>query len=301
MAAQRVLISGASGLVGTALTAALTGRGDLPLALVRAPRTAKENERAWDPSAGSLAKDTWPGINAVINLAGASIAEGRWTAARKKELVSSRVNSTRLLVQSIAASADRPAVFLSASAVGIYGSRGDEILSDAAPRGDQSFLTDLAAAWEAETAPLDQLGVRRVLLRFGVILSPQGGALKKMLLPFKLGLGGKLGSGTQYLSWIGLADVVQAILFLFDKPELSGSYNIVAPTPVTNAEFTQKLAHSLNRPAFFSVPALALRLALGEFAEAALLASQRATPSRLLEAGFQFQAPTLEAYFRPQP
>jgi uncharacterized protein (TIGR01777 family) len=236
-------------------------------------------------------------VDAVVHLAGENIAGGRWTAARKEEIRRSRVEGTRRLSESLARLTRRPKVLVSASAVGFYGNRGDEILKeDIAPGSD--FLAQVCRDWEAATDPASRAGIRVVHLRSGMILSPVGGALKKMLLPFKLGAGGRIGSGTQYVSWIAIDDTIGVIHHAIVTESLQGPVNGVAPTPVSNAEFTRTLARVLSRPAIAPMPAFAARLAFGEMADALLLASQRVMPTRLQATGYQFRYPELERALR---
>jgi uncharacterized protein (TIGR01777 family) len=284
---MRVVISGASGLVGTALLRALRAEGVQASSLARPSKPLSEGDVRWDPRTGEVDLAALEGADAVVHLAGASIASGRWTEARKQLLRTSRVDATRNLVSALARMERKPSVLISASAVGYYGNRGDEVLTEASPPGDD-FLARLAVDWEAEAARAEQHGIRVVLLRFGVILAREGGALERMLLPFRLGLGGRLGSGRQWMSWIALADAVRLIQHALSNAELRGPVNAVAPNPVTNAEFTKTLGRVLRRPVIFPVPAFALRLLLGELADALLLSSQRVLPQRLLERNYRF-------------
>jgi hypothetical protein len=241
---------------------------------------------AWNPKTRELG-GAGVGADAVVNLAGASIAGGRWTKERKELLRTSRIDTTRALVNALAKMNARPRVLVSASAIGIYGDRGEEALTEESKPGTD-FLAGLTRDWEAEALKAEALGIRVVLARFGIILARHGGALAKMLLPFKLGVGGKLGSGQQWMSWITLEDVVGIIRFAIENGAARGAANVVAPRPVQNAEFTKVLAKALHRPALFPAPTFALRLALGEMADALLLSSQRVTPSRLRELGYEF-------------
>ncbi len=274
---MRVAITGASGLVGSALARALRERGDEVIAM---PRGGTE----------------FAGAAAIVHLAGAPIAV-RWTAARKKEIRDSRVLGTRRIVEAIARSAVKPKVLVCASAIGFYGDRGDEILKDDSSAGSD-FLADVVRDWEA--AARATVGVRAVQLRFGIVLSASGGALGKMLLPFKLGAGGQLGSGTQWMSWIGIHDLVRVVLLAIDTESMSGAYNATAPQPVTNAEFTATLGRVLHRPAIMPVPGFSLKLMFGEMAVSAMLASQRVLPARLEAAGFRFDQPELEGALRSE-
>jgi uncharacterized protein (TIGR01777 family) len=288
---MKILVTGSTGLVGNALVGALTKDGHTVCRLMRpeslvAGGTKDGFNVAWNPATGELGGAA-VGADAVVNLSGASIAGGRWTAERKALLRSSRVDSTRALVTALAKMNARPSVLVSASAIGIYGNRGDEVLTEESSAG-AGFLAELAREWEAEALKADALGIRVVLARFGIILAREGGALAKMVTPFKLGVGGKLGSGQQWMSWVTLEDVVGTIRMAIGKPTLRGAVNVVAPAAVQNAEFTRVLAKALHRPALFPAPAFALRLAMGEMADALLLASQRVEPSRLARSGYAF-------------
>ena len=319
----KILISGASGLIGAALIPVLEKRGDQVYQLVRRD-PLNEREIRWDPMQ-ALSSRTVSGFDAVIHLSGENVA-GRWTNAKKQRIRDSRVLSTRNLADALAR-ADAPAkTFLCASAIGYYGNRGDEVLTEESPVGE-GFLASTCREWEESTEPATRAGIRVVNLRIGIVLSRHGGALKQMLLPFRLGLGGKIGSGRQWLSWIHIDDLVAAVLHVlnsvappfprsvreggnsdFTEPSttavecrapspglLHGAVNLVAPNPVTNAEFTKTLARVLRRPTFFSVPAWAARLAFGELADEGLLASTRVIPQRLVNSGFQFRFPELQA------
>jgi len=288
---MKILVTGSSGLVGTALVKALGRDGHMVCRLMR-PESASNNEVkdgfnvAWNPATGELGGAA-VGPDAVVNLAGASIAGGRWTTERKAVLRESRIETTGALVEALAKMNVRPSVLVSASAIGIYGDRGDELLTEESIAGTD-FLAGLAREWEAEALKAEALGIRVVLARFGIILSREGGALAKMLLPFKLGAGGRLGSGQQWMSWVTLEDVVGILRMAIEKTVVRGAVNVVAPQPVKNAEFTKVLAKALHRPAIFPAPVFALRLALGEMANALLLSSQRVAPQKLEQAGFRF-------------
>jgi uncharacterized protein (TIGR01777 family) len=293
---MRLLVTGSSGLVGGALVPSLKAGGHEVLRLVR--RSPKgEDEARWDPEAGAIDAASLEGVDAAVHLAGENIADGRWTAARKARLRGSRVGPTRLLAESLAGLKRKPKVLISASAVGYYGNRGDAWLTETDPPGDD-FLGRLSVEWEGATRPARDAGIRVVSPRIGIVLSPAGGALGKMLLPFKAGLGGVVGPGTQYMSWIALDDLLGVIHHLLDRSELAGPVNAVAPTPVTNQEFTKTLGRVLRRPTVAPVPTFALRLAFGEMADAALLASTRARPERLLASGYRFRFPELEGALR---
>jgi uncharacterized protein (TIGR01777 family) len=281
----RAAITGSSGLVGSALRRALAAGGDEVVRLVR-HESAGPGERSWDPARPD--PSVLAGCDTVIHLAGEPIAGGRWSAARKARIRDSRVAGSAALAQAIARSPTRPATLIAASAIGFYGDRGDEILTETSPAGTD-FLAEVCTAWEGANFGAAAAGVRVVCLRFGIILAKEGGALKKMLPPFRLGLGGRLGSGRQYMSWVTIDDVVGMILEAARNPALAGPVNAVAPAPVTNSEFTRALGRALSRPAIFPVPAAVLRLLVGEMADALLLSSARVTPARLAAAGYRFK------------
>src|SRR3989440_1786252 len=293
---MKILVTGSSGLVGTALVSALARGGHTLCRLVRPQSAGGEAAKegfvvSWNPASGELG-GAGVGADAVVNLAGASIADGRWTAGRKALLRSSRVDTTGALVNALARMNARPRVLVSASAIGIYGDRGDEVLTEESKPGTD-FLAGLAREWETEALKAEELGIRVVLARFGIILARHGGALAKMLLPFKLGAGGRLGSGKHWMSWIMLEDVVGIVKSMLENSTVRGPVNVVAPGAVQNAEFTKVLAKALHRPAIFPAPAFALRLALGEMADALLLSSQRVTPQALGRLGYRFLHPEL--------
>ena len=289
-----ILLSGGSGMVGSSVQKALLARGARVLQLVRRePDSAGQLQ--WKPDAGMPFRDTEPleGLSAAVHLSGANVAAHRWTPAYKREIWQSRVQSTRALAEALAGLRRRPAVLIVASATGIYGDRGDEILEEGSGAG-KGFLADVCSEWELAARPALEAGIRVVHTRFGVILGQGEGALAKMLPLFRLGLGGRLGSGRQWMSWVSLEDVIAAILFALDTAAIAGPVNVTAAEPVTNAEFTRALAKAVHRPAILPAPAFALRLALGEMADEALLASARAVPAKLTEAGFRFACPTIE-------
>lgn len=293
---MKILISGASGLIGSALKTALRERGDRVLSLTR--RTARNtDEITWDPSFNTLDPSRLTNIDGIIHLAGENIASRRWTAAQKARIRDSRVQGTTLLAQALASISPPPKVFISASAIGYYGNRDDEILTEDRQPGE-GFLPDVSVAWENAAKPATKAGIRTVHPRIGIVLSPTGGALGKMLLPFKLGLGGIIGSGKQYMSWITLDDLISLFLFAIDNESISGAINAVSPTPVTNREFTKTLGRVLSRPTIFPLPAFAAKFALGEMADALLLASTRVIPSRLENTSFSFAHPHLEPALR---
>jgi uncharacterized protein (TIGR01777 family) len=288
---MKILVTGSSGLVGTALASALARGGHTVCRLVRPQSVGGEGAKegfvvAWNPATGELG-EAGVGTDAVVNLAGASIADGRWTTQRKELLRSSRIETTRALVSALAKMNARPSVLVSASAIGYYGDRGDETLTEESKPGPD-FLAGLAQEWEAEALKARALGIRVVLARFGIILAREGGALPKMMLPFKFGAGGKLGSGRQWMSWVTLEDVVGILRLAIENASVRGSVNIVSPQPQQNAEFTKVLARAMRRPTLFPAPAFALRLALGEMADALLLSSQRVLPRAIEKLGYRF-------------
>ncbi|MEA2204249.1 MAG: uncharacterized protein QOE77_1025 [Blastocatellia bacterium] len=294
---MKLLMAGATGLVGTALKPALDKKGIGVTDLVRTEPNIALPEIEWHPNKGEIDPSQIEGFDAVINLAGESIAEGGWTDEKKKRIRDSRVDGTRLLSETFAKLSAPPKVFLCASATGIYGNRGDEILDEDSAPG-KGFLAEVCREWEEATEPAINAGVRVVKLRFGPIFSSKGGMLEKLLTPFKLGVGGKIGSGKQYLSWVTIDDVVGAVVFALENERVHGPINIATPNPSTNVEFTKAMGKVLSRPTIFAVPEFAARLAFGEMADEMLLTSQRVLPKRLSEAGFKFQYPVLEAALR---
>src|SRR5579864_4679995 len=293
---MKILITGSTGLVGTALTQDLQRAGHTVCRLVRpgtSPSTSQGFDVNWNPATGELGGAA-VGADAVVNLAGASIAEARWTPQRKALLRSSRIDNTRALVAALAKMSARPRVLVSASATGIYGNRGDETLTEASHPGTD-FLSEIAKDWESEALKAEALGIRVVRARFGVILSKQGGALPQMMRPFQFFAGGKIGPGTQWLSWITLDDTVAILRSALENAYITGALNVVSPQPVTNAQFTKILAATLQRPAIFPAPAFILRLALGEMADALLLSSQRVQPEKLAKIGYKFRYETLQS------
>ncbi len=293
---MRVLVSGAAGLVGSALVTVLEGDGCRVVRLVRPGRPAPAGSIPWNPASPAADPGPWEGADAVVHLAGESVV-GRWTEAKRARIRESRIPATRKLCETLAGLSAPPAVLVSASATGFYGDRGSRILREDAGRGE-GFLSEIAAGWEAATAPATDHGIRVVNLRIGLVLAAAGGALGQMTPLFRIGMGGRLGSGTQFWSWIGLDDLVSAIRFAIATPALSGPVNAVSPAPVTNADFTRTLARVLNRPAFAHAPRWALRLALGQSADEMLLASTRVEPAKLDAAGFRFRWPELESALR---
>lgn len=295
---MRILIAGSSGFIGSALRAALGASGHELRRLVRRPASASD-EVSWEPTDGSLDPQALEGVDAVINLAGAGIGDARWTESRKKLLYDSRIGTTTLLSETMAAQSAPPAVFLTASAIGIYGDRQDEILVETSEPGpDTDFLASLTRDWEAAAAPAADAGVRVVALRTGLVLDPQDQLLARLLPIFKLGLGGRLGSGAQWWSWITLEDEIRAIVHLLEQ-EVAGPVNLTAPNPVTNAEFTEILGEELRRPTRFMVPRIALKTVLGpERGEALGFTSARVLPERLVASGFEFVHPELRGALR---
>lgn len=291
---MKVLISGGSGLVGSALANSLRSDGHVVSLFIRPGGKAAPGDVLWNPSRATVDVPALEGLDAIVHLSGASIADGRWTDKRKAILRSSRVDSTRVLVDSLERLKQPPRVFVCASAIGYYGDRGDELLTEASGYGND-FLAILCRTWESEAARAAANGVRTVITRFGVILATQGGALPRMLTPFKLGAGGRLGNGKQWISWIALEDVVKVLRTAIDNEKMSGPVNVVSPNPVLNAEFTRILAGVLHRPAIFPAPAFVLRLALGQMADALLLSSQRVQPEKLAKVGYQFRYETLQS------
>jgi len=290
----KLLVSGSSGLIGTALVPALTASGYHITHLVRSGLSS-EGRVVWDP-AKPVAPESVSGFDAVVHLAGESIV-GRWTEEKKRRIVESRVLGTRHLAESLAKTSPAPRVLVCASAIGYYGDRGNEILGEESTPGS-GFLPEVCKEWESATQPAADAGIRTAQTRFGVVLSRDGGALAKMLTPFRLGIGGKVGSGRQWMSWIDLQDVVGAILHILNTDSLRGPVNVVGPNPVTNAEVTRTLASVLSRLAVFPMPAFAARLVFGQMADELLLASQRVEPAKLVACGFVFLHPDLNGALR---
>jgi uncharacterized protein (TIGR01777 family) len=289
---MKVLVTGATGLVGSELVPFLTGQGHEVFRLTRsAPREARDI--VWDPSRHEIPRGRIDGTDVVVHLAGENIAGQRWNEKFKQELRSSRVDATKLLCETLLKLEKKPKTLLCASAVGFYGDRGTDWLNETSVAGT-GFLPDLCRDWEAACKPAQDAGIRVIQMRFGIILSPKGGPLAKMRTPFSMGMGGVVGSGNQYWSWISIDDVVGAIKFFIDQEKLSGPVNVTAPCPVTNYDFTKTLGAVLHRPTMVPMPALAARFAFGEMADALLLASARVMPNRLSESGYRFQYPTLE-------
>jgi uncharacterized protein len=294
---MRILVSGASGLVGRAAVKELHARGHRVCRLARPGGFRDAGDVAWDPCAGTLDASSAEGADAVLHLAGASIGAGRWNPARKKLIRDSRVDASIKLVASMAKLKRPPLMMVSASAVGYYGNRGDEILTEASASGSD-FLARVCKDWEAAVRGAESFGARVVMLRFGMILAREGGGLPQMAMPVRFGAGGRLGSGRQWMSWVSLEDAAAMILFALGEQKVRGPANGVAPNPVTNMEFTRSLGAVLHRPALFPVPSFALRLALGEMADALLLASQRVVPKQLTDVGYEFRQPELSVALR---
>jgi len=289
---MKLLVSGSHGLVGSALIASLEKDRHEVVHLVRqAPKNNTEIE--WHPNQGKIDASRLEGFDAVVHLAGESIASGRWSDEKKRRIRESRVQGTTLLSESIARLSKPPAVFVSASAIGYYGDRDDELLTEQSAPGND-FLAEVCLAWERATGAVEAKGIRTIHTRFGIILDKKGGALEKMLTPFRMGVGGKVGSGKQWMSWIALEDVVSGLRFVIDQSGMKGAVNFTAPHPVTNAEFTKTLGAVLSRPTLFSVPAFGARLAFGEMADALLLSSAKVEPAKLRENGYQFKYAELE-------
>jgi uncharacterized protein len=295
-----IAISGSTGLIGSALVESLRRDGHRIRRITRSETGTRSEHVAWNPDTETLDPAALEGVDAVIHLAGENVGE-RWTEEKKRKIRDSRVKGTRLLAAAIASLERRPQVMVNAGGIGIYGDRGDEVLDESTALGPATdFLAQVGREWEGAAEPAERHGIRVVKLRMGVVLSPTGGALERLLLPFRMGVGGKLGSGKQWMSWVAMTDVVEAIRFALANPGLQGPINLVAPEPVTNAEFTRALGRVLGRPTLFTVPAPALQLVFGEMAGGTLLASQRAVPRRLLEAGFEFRYPTLDEALRAE-
>jgi uncharacterized protein (TIGR01777 family) len=291
---MNILVSGATGLIGSAFTKAASGAGYTVIPLAR---KKSFGAIAWDPAVGTIDAAALEGFDAVVHLAGENIAGGRWNAARKKRILDSRVKGTQLLCNTLAQLQRRPAVLVSASAIGFYGDCGDRVLTENSPAGSD-FLGNVCKEWERATEPAAKAGIRVVNLRTGIVLAAEGGALQKMLTPFKIGLGGKIGSGRQYMSWIDIQDEVNVILHCIVRESMRGPVNSVGPAPVTNSEFTDTLGKVLGRPTIFPLPGFVARGLLGEMADALLLSSQRVEPEKLVSEGFNFRHRSLEESLR---
>ncbi|MDP8938742.1 MAG: TIGR01777 family oxidoreductase [Actinomycetota bacterium] len=292
---MRVLVSGATGLIGSALSSELENKGHRVIVLSRSEPSSEKTIR-WDPSRGQLDASRLEGIDAVVHLAGESII-GRWTGEKKRRIRESRVQGTLLLAESIAGLSEKPRAMVCASGINYYGDRGNELLREESEPGD-AFLSEVVKEWEAAAVPAREVGIRVANLRFGVVLSPEGGALGTTLPIFKLGGGGKVGSGRQWWSWVALDDVVGALIHALENDSVEGPVNVVAPNPLTNAEYTKVLGEVLNRPTLVPVPAPAIRAVLGQVADELLLASMRVEPAKLKETGYEFRYPGLEGALR---
>ena len=292
---MRVLITGASGLIGKALQKSFAEKGyEMLLASRSEPKDARSVQ--WNPDSGftDAALEKLEGLNGVIHLAGESISAIRWTDEKKKAIRDSRVFGTRSMIEAFDKLERKPTTFISGAAIGYYGDRGDEVLTESSPAG-KTFLADISKEWEAESRRAEDLGIRTVLLRTGIVLSKDGGALTTMMMPFKLGVGGVVGSGKQWMSWISLDDVVAIINFALENESVRGAINVVAPNPVTNEEFTKTLGTVLYRPTFLPLPEFAVHMVFGEMGDALLLDSTRVAPKRLLDAGYEFKFTDLKA------
>jgi len=289
---KNILISGAAGFIGTHLTEAFADLGHNVIILSRSAKSTKHNVINWKPESGKLDLSGITDLDAVVHLAGESIA-GRWTEEKKARIKNSRVKGTELLAEALGGLNKKPEVLISASAIGIYGDRGDEALTETSPPGD-GFLSEVGVKWEEATEPAKEAGIRVCNIRIGLVLGNGGGALEKMILPFKLGLGGKIGGGGQYWSWISIDDLVGIIIYLMNNNNLEGPVNAVSPNPLTNSEFTSALGKALNRPAIIPLPAFAARGLLGEMAQETMLSSTRVIPKKLLDAGFKFKYAELD-------
>ncbi len=287
-----VLLTGSSGLIGSALITGLEAAGHRAVRLRRGSGAA--GSRTWDPELCAIDESAFDGIAGVVHLAGEGIAQKKWTPEQKRRILESRTKGTDLLARTLAGRDDKPAVLVSASAIGYYGDRGDEELTEDSPAGND-FLAEVCKKWEAATAPAAEAGIRVVVTRTGIVLSPNGGVLKQLLVPFKLGLGGRTGSGRQYMSWITLVDEIRAILFALDHDQVRGPLNLTAPNPATNRELTSTLAKALHRPSALPTPLLALKIRYGaELVDNLLVNGQRVLPAALATAGFEFVYPDLQ-------
>jgi uncharacterized protein (TIGR01777 family) len=294
---MKILVSGSHGLVGKALVRSLSVDGHEVVRLVRGGGSSGAQEVEWHPNHGTIDAAHLEGFDAVVHLAGENIASGRWSNEKKRAIRESRLKGTSLLSQTLAGLSRPPSVFLSASAIGYYGDRGDELLTENSAPGND-FLAGVCVEWENATRPAAEKGIRTACMRFGIILDAREGALAKMLPPFRMGIGGRVGDGKQWMSWIALDDVINGLKFVIADSSVGGPVNLVAPNPVRNAEFTKTLGRVLSRPTLFPIPAFGVRLAFGELADALLLSSQRVDPSLLKNKGFAFSYPTLESAIR---
>lgn len=292
-----ILISGGSGLIGAALIPYLTTGGHRIIRLVRRKPRPEQDEIFWDPQTGRLDGEQLAGIDAVIHLSGENIGEGRWTEEKRQRIIDSRIKTTALLANAVAALPHPPKVFASASAIGYYGNRGDAVMTEAEAPG-YDFISEVCRKWEDAAAPARSCGIRTVFLRIGIVLTPAGGALKKLLIPFRMGLGGRIGSGNQYMSWISMDDAISAIRHCLIASELEGPVNIVSPRPVTNREYAETLGKILSRPARFPVPGAAIKLAFGQMGRETVLSGARVIPALLNDSGYRFRHPDLEIALR---
>jgi uncharacterized protein len=297
VASRRVAITGATGLIGGALAASLERDGHRVHRITRSASKAGPDDLVWDPTAGSIDAQKLEGVDAVVHLAGEPIGASRWTDETKRRIRASRVQGTDLIARTIAGLETKPTVLVSGSAVGYYGDRGDESLSETSPPGDD-FVAEVTRAWEAAAAPAAEAGIRVAYARTGVVMAKEGPLIEKVELPFRLGVGGRVGSGKQYVAWIALEDEVRALRFLLERDDVEGPYNLTAPDPVTNATFTRELGRVLRRPTVLPIPVAAIRLLYGEMGVSLATASQRVHPTRLLEAGFEFVHPELRSALR---
>jgi len=291
---MKVLVTGSSGLIGSAIVSALEDRGHQIVRLVRFEKQKAENTLLWDPEHHELNLADFEGFDVVINLAGENVGNGRWTEAKKKKIRDSRVLTTHMLSELLVRLETPPRLLINASATGYYGDRGEHELDESSPPGE-GFLAEVSQQWEDATQPASEKGIRVVLLRFGVVLSRKGGALAKILFPFRLGLGGVIGSGKQYFSWIAIDDVIGVILHVISHDSIVGPVNVTAPNPVTNQAFTKTLGKVLNRPTIFPLPAAIARIVMGEMADETVLNSIRAVPKKLESTGYTFLYPELES------
>ncbi|MBX7258919.1 MAG: TIGR01777 family oxidoreductase [Candidatus Hydrogenedentes bacterium] len=294
---MRIILSGSSGLIGSALVSSLQSAGNDVIRFVRRASSDPATEIEWDPARGRIDMSSLNGADAIIHLSGENVAAGRWTSARKVAIRESRVQTTSFLASVISQMEQPPKTWLCASAIGYYGDTQDRVVTEIDQPGN-GFLADVCRAWENATRPAADAGIRVVNLRFGVVLSDRGGALEKMLMPIRLGVGGALGDGRQYVSWVALEDAIGGILHVLNSRDVSGPVNITSPNPVTNMELTKTLGRVLSRPTALAAPAFALRLALGEMADEMLLTGARALPERLLQSGYRFAWPDLEPALR---
>jgi uncharacterized protein (TIGR01777 family) len=295
---MRVAITGSSGLIGSSLARSLEADRHEVLRLVRRARSGEVGAIPWDPEAGTIDREAIEGVDAFVHLAGENIASGRWSEARKQAILGSRAEGTRLLAETLASLRSKPRVLVSVSGINYYGDRGEETIDESAPAGS-GFLADVCRAWEAAADPAREASIRVVHPRLGLVLSGRGGALPKMLPPFRLGIGGPIGNGRRFMSPVALEDAVRALRFSIDEERLAGAVNVTGPVPVTNAEFARTLGRALRRPAVLPVPAFAISLLFGEMGRELLLASLRVVPARLLSAGFRFLYPDLDSALRP--